>query len=67
MLPTTGAPAGARAGTVSGTLSQQILLALLARDTGDAAGAKLLAREIARWADAIGAKNLAAQAKSLVD
>ena len=57
---------GARAGTVSGTLSQQILLALLARDAGDEAGARLLAREIARWADAIGAKNLAAQAKSLV-
>ena len=58
---------GARAGTVSGTLSQQILLALLARDTGDVAGSKLLAREIARWARAIGAKNLAAQAKSLLD
>ena len=56
---------GARAGTVSGTLSQQILLALLARDTGDVAGSRLLAREIGRWAEAIGAKNLAAQAKSM--
>lgn len=58
---------GARAGTVSGTLSQQILLALHARDTGDVAGARLLAREIARWAEAIGAKNLAAQAKLLYE
>jgi len=48
-------------------LSQQILLAMLARDTGDTAGATLLAREIARWADAIGAESLAAQAKSLQD
>lgn len=56
---------GARAGTVSGTLSQQLALAGLARDTGDAAGAALLAREIARWADAIGAPFLAAQAKDL--
>jgi hypothetical protein len=58
---------GARAGTVSGTLSQQILLAVIARDTGDVAGARLLAREIARWAEAIGAENLAAQAKALND
>jgi tetratricopeptide (TPR) repeat protein len=56
---------GAAAGTVSGTLSQQLVLAILARDTGDVAGARLLAREIARWADAIGAKSLAAQARSL--
>jgi len=57
---------GARAGAVCGTLSQQILLAMLARDTGDEAGAALLAREIARWAGAIGAKDLAAQAKGLI-
>jgi hypothetical protein len=38
---------GARAGAVPGTLSQQILLAVLARETGDEAGAAMLAREIA--------------------
>jgi hypothetical protein len=57
---------GAGAGAVCGTLSQQILLAMLARDTGDEAGAALLAREIARWAGAIGAESLAAQAKGLI-
>ncbi|MGW7378298.1 hypothetical protein [Streptomyces sp. NPDC054794] len=53
---------GARAGTVPGTLSQQLLLAVLARDTGDEAGARALATEIARWARAIGADRLCAQA-----
>jgi hypothetical protein len=38
---------------------------LHAKDTGDVAGARLLAREIERWANAIGARNLAEQAKSL--
>ncbi|MET7781273.1 hypothetical protein ABZT28_37045 [Streptomyces sp. NPDC005388] len=46
---------GARAGTVPGTLSQQLLLAVLARDAGDEAGAVALVGEIARWAGAIGA------------
>jgi tetratricopeptide (TPR) repeat protein len=57
---------GAGAGAVCGTLSQQIVLAMLARDTGDEAGAALLAREIARWAGAIGAESLATQAKGLI-
>jgi len=54
--------AGARAGNVPGTLSQQMLLAVLARDEGDEAGATALAREVARWAEAIGANRIAAQA-----
>ncbi len=45
-----------------GTLSQQMLLAVLARDTGDEAGAATLAREIARWAAALGAERIQAQA-----
>jgi tetratricopeptide (TPR) repeat protein len=53
---------GARAGAVPGTLSQQMLLAVLARDTGDEAGAAALAREIARWAAALGAERIEAQA-----
>jgi hypothetical protein len=43
-------------------LTQQLLLALWARDTGDEAGATALAREIARWAGAIGADHVRAQA-----
>ncbi|WP_432967549.1 hypothetical protein [Dactylosporangium sp. CA-233914] len=54
--------AGARAGLVAGTLSQQMLLAVLARDAGDEAGAVALAAEIERWALAIGATRTAAQA-----
>jgi hypothetical protein len=57
---------GARAGAVTGTLSQQLLLAVLARDAGDQAGAAALAGEIARWADAIGARAVAAQATGLL-
>ncbi|MET8076742.1 hypothetical protein [Streptomyces sp. NPDC005303] len=53
---------GARAGMVPGVLTQQMLLAVLARDTGDEAGATALAREIARWAGAIGADHVHAQA-----
>ncbi|MER6282734.1 hypothetical protein [Streptomyces sviceus] len=53
---------GARAGMVPGVLSQQMLLAVLARDIGDEAGATVLAREIARWAEAIGAEHVHAQA-----
>lgn len=45
---------GARAGAVIGTLAQQLLLAQLARETGDEAGALLLAREISRWTGALG-------------
>ncbi|MFK4101888.1 hypothetical protein ACI2L1_17785 [Streptomyces sp. NPDC019531] len=53
---------GARAGMVPGVLTQQLLLAVLARDTGDEAGASALAGEIARWAEAIGAEPVHAQA-----
>ncbi|MEV3912242.1 hypothetical protein [Streptomyces canus] len=53
---------GARAGMVPGVLTQQMLLAVLARDTGDEAGATALAREIARWAKAIGADHVHSQA-----
>jgi hypothetical protein len=57
---------GARAGTVPGTLSQQLLLAVLARDTGDEAGAVALVHEIARWAGAIGAVTTEAQARGFM-
>ncbi|WP_433073031.1 tetratricopeptide repeat protein [Dactylosporangium sp. CA-052675] len=50
---------GARAGLVAGTLSQQLLLAVLARDTGDEPGAVALATEVHRWAEAIGAARIA--------
>ncbi|MER7279340.1 hypothetical protein ABT369_33360 [Dactylosporangium sp. NPDC000244] len=50
---------GARAGLVAGTLSQQVLLAVLARDTGDEPGAVALATEVHRWAEAIGAARIA--------
>ncbi|MFG2478942.1 hypothetical protein [Streptomyces fagopyri] len=59
---TRAAELGARAGTVPGTLSQQLLLAVLARDAGDEAGAAALARETARWARAVGAVSVEAQA-----
>ncbi|MFG2040342.1 hypothetical protein [Dactylosporangium sp. NPDC048998] len=59
--------AGARAGAVPGTLSQQMLLAVLARDAGDEAGATALAGEVARWATAIGAARTAAQATAFLD
>jgi len=49
---------GARAGRVTGTLSQQLLLAVLARDAGDEAGAVALATEVARWAEALGATRI---------
>jgi tetratricopeptide (TPR) repeat protein len=57
---------GARAGAVAGTLSQQMLLAVCARDTGDEAGARALAGEIVRWASAIGASRLEAQASAFL-
>jgi hypothetical protein len=59
--------AGARAGAVAGTLAQQLLLAVLARDAGDEAGARLLAGEIVRWAAAIGAIRVQAQAAAFLD
>ncbi|MET7619753.1 hypothetical protein [Streptomyces sp. NPDC005408] len=57
---------GARAGAVPGTLSQQLLLAVLARGTGDEAGAAALAQEIVRWAAALGAVHLEAQATAFL-
>ncbi|MEU3611908.1 hypothetical protein ABZ725_06250 [Streptomyces sp. NPDC006872] len=57
---------GARAGTVPGTLSQQLLLAVLARDSGDEPAAQALATEVTRWAEAIGATRLAQQASAFL-
>jgi tetratricopeptide (TPR) repeat protein len=57
---------GARHGLVCGTLSQQLLLAELARETGDEAGATRLAAEIARWAAAAGATRLTGQARAFL-
>ncbi|MET7478006.1 hypothetical protein ABZT17_27090 [Streptomyces sp. NPDC005648] len=53
---------GARAGAVPGTLAQQMLLAVLTRDAGDEAGARARAEEVARWAGALGAEHIRAQA-----
>ncbi|MFE2690896.1 hypothetical protein [Streptomyces mirabilis] len=57
---------GARAGTVPGTLSQQLLLAVLAREAGDEAGAVALVGEIASWAGVIGAVTTEAQARGFL-
>ena len=57
---------GARAGAVCGTLSQQMLLAVLTRDRGDEAGATALATEVARWAGAVGARHIATQAQAFL-
>jgi hypothetical protein len=46
---------GAGAGHVTGTLSQLLLLAVLARDSGDETAANAVAAEVARWAQALGA------------
>lgn len=58
---------GARAGAVPGTLSQQLLLAVLHRDAGNEAGATALAAEVARWATAIGATRIARHATAFLD
>ncbi|MEU3342058.1 hypothetical protein [Streptomyces sp. NPDC006668] len=58
---------GAGAGLVAGTLSQHLLLAVVARATGDEAGARALAAEVARWAGAVGAGRLHAQASGFLD
>jgi tetratricopeptide (TPR) repeat protein len=57
----------ARAGSVGGTLAQQLLLAVLHRDNGNEAGARALAQEIVRWAGAIDATFLQQQAQAFVD
>ncbi|WP_170126022.1 hypothetical protein [Nocardioides speluncae] len=54
----------ARAGSITGTLAQQILLAQLARERGDEHGARLLAAEVARWAGAVGADRTRAHAEA---
>ncbi|WP_433040081.1 hypothetical protein [Dactylosporangium sp. CS-033363] len=59
--------AGAAMGMVAGTLSQQILLAVLARDAGDEAGAVALATEVLRWSEAIGAARIAGLCRSFLD
>ncbi|WIM92637.1 hypothetical protein ACTOB_004589 [Actinoplanes oblitus] len=53
-------------GMLPGLLTQQILLAVLARDNGDEAGARMLAREIARSAGAAGVTRAYAQATALL-
>ena len=58
--------AGGRARHVGGTLSQQLLLAVLHRDEGDEAGARAIAGEVLRWANAIGAAGQVRQAESFL-
>jgi hypothetical protein len=58
--------AAARAGHVAGVLAQQLLLAVLARDAGDEAGATMLAEEVRRWAEAIGAVQVARQSEDFL-
>ncbi|WP_028652423.1 hypothetical protein [Nocardioides halotolerans] len=55
------AAAAARGGHVLGVLAQQVLLAVLARDAGDEAGAQAVAREVLRWAAELGATRLVDQ------
>jgi hypothetical protein len=52
-----------RAGAVPGVLSQQLVLARNAADTGDRARAAAIAVEVSRWADSLGLARLAAQAR----
>ncbi|MCY1141200.1 hypothetical protein OWR29_24640 [Actinoplanes sp. Pm04-4] len=56
----------AASGATPATLAQQMLLAVLARDTGDEAGAVALAREISRWSAAIGAVRQHQQAEAFL-
>lgn len=56
----------ARAGHVAGVLAQQLLLAVLARDEGDEAGACRLATEVRRWAEAIDAVQIARQSAAFL-
>ena len=53
--------AAARAGHLAGVLAQQLLLAVLAQDAEDVAGAHLLAGEVRRWSEAVGATTVAGQ------
>jgi hypothetical protein len=54
-----------RAGSVPGALSQQVMLAGLARDAGDTAAARALAAEVHRWAAALGITRLQSQADQI--
>ena len=54
-----------RAGAVPYVLSQQLLLAGLARDTGDPDAARTVAREVGRWAHALGVTLLESQAAEI--
>ncbi len=54
-----------RAGAVPYVLSQQLLLAGLARDTGDHDTARAVAREVGRWAHALGVTILESQAAEI--
>jgi tetratricopeptide (TPR) repeat protein len=54
-----------RAGAVPYVLSQQLLLAGLARDTGDQDGARAVAGQVRRWAQALGIGVLEAGAAEL--
>jgi tetratricopeptide (TPR) repeat protein len=54
-----------RAGAVPFALSQQLLLAVLARDTGDPAEARAVAGQVRRWARALGVTVLEAGAAEL--
>jgi tetratricopeptide (TPR) repeat protein len=54
-----------RAGAVPYVLSQQLLLAGLARDTGDPDTARTVAREVGRWAHALGVTILESQAAEI--
>lgn len=54
----------ARSGSALAVLNQLILLAQLARERGDEAGATLLAAEVVRWAEGIGATRLHRQAST---
>ncbi|BCJ48062.1 hypothetical protein GCM10010168_24220 [Actinoplanes ianthinogenes] len=56
-----------RARMLPGLLTQQILLAVLARDGGDEAGARMLAREVARSAQALGMTRVHQQATAFLD
>jgi hypothetical protein len=58
--------AGGRARHIGGTLSQQLLLAVLHRDEGDEAGARAIAGEVLRWAGAIGAVGAVRQAEGFL-
>jgi hypothetical protein len=54
-----------RAGAVPYVLSQQLLLAGLARDTGDPDAARTMAIEVGRWAHALGITLLESQAAQI--